>query len=96
MKAKTANQTPAPKVDPEEEAAYKAFFDAVRIGSRQANSARQDFVPKYPISRYAESVYSGVVQAYYAKQDWKDFSRRGQGHRLQSGRRRPFSPSSAG
>jgi tetratricopeptide (TPR) repeat protein len=28
---------------------------------------------KYPASRYDESVYAGLVQAYYLKQDWTDF-----------------------
>jgi len=63
----------APKVDPAEEAAYKAYFDA---GSGSPNTRIQlgnDFLQKYPMSRYSESVYSGLVQAYYAKQDWKNF-----------------------
>lgn len=63
----------APKVDPAEEADYKAFFDA---GSGSPDTRIQlgnDFLQKYPMSRYAESVYSGLVQAYYAKQDWKNF-----------------------
>ena len=63
----------APKVDPAEEAAYKAFFDA---GSGSPDTRIQlgnDFLQQYPMSRYAESVYSALVQAYYAKQDWKNF-----------------------
>ena len=63
----------APKVDPAEEAAYKAFFDA---GSGTPDTRIQlgnDFLQKYPTSRYTESVYARLVQAYYAKQDWKNF-----------------------
>jgi len=65
-------QPPAPKVDPAEEADYKAFFVAgdspdtrIQLGT--------DFLTKYPGSRYVESVYAAIVQAYYAKQDWKNF-----------------------
>jgi tetratricopeptide (TPR) repeat protein len=66
-------QTPAPKVDPAEEAAYKAFFDAGPSAPDTRIQLGNDFLAKYPMSRYAESVYTGVVQAYYSKQDWKDF-----------------------
>ena len=68
-------QTPpaAPKVDPAEEAAYKAFFDAGASAPDNRIQLGNDFLMKYPMSRYAESVYAGVVQAYYAKQDWKNF-----------------------
>jgi tetratricopeptide (TPR) repeat protein len=63
----------APKVDPAEEAAYKAFFEAGASAADNRIPLGNDFLTKYPMSRYAESVYSGVVQAYYAKQDWKNF-----------------------
>jgi tetratricopeptide (TPR) repeat protein len=66
-------QPPAPKVDPAEEAAYKAFYDA---GSQPPDVRIQlgnDFLQKYPMSRYLESVYGALVQSYYAKQDWKNF-----------------------
>lgn len=66
-------QPPAPKVDPAEEAAYKAFFDAGASAPDTRIQLGTDFLAKYPMSRYAESVYAGIVQAYYAKQDWKDF-----------------------
>ena len=64
---------PAPKVDPAEEAAYKAFFDAGASAPDTRIQLGTDFLTKYPMSHYDESVYAGVVQAYYAKQDWKDF-----------------------
>ncbi len=64
---------PAPKVDPAEEAAYKAFFEAGASVPDTRIQLGNDFLAKYPTSRYAESVYSGIVQAYYSKQDWKNF-----------------------
>lgn len=63
----------APKVDPKEEAAYKAFYDASDQDADKKIELGKDFLQKYPMSRYAESVDSGLVQAYYMKQDWKDF-----------------------
>jgi tetratricopeptide (TPR) repeat protein len=66
-------QPPAPKLDPAEEAAYKAFFDASASSPDNRIQLGTDFLTKYPMSHYAESVYAGVVQAYYAKQDWKNF-----------------------
>jgi tetratricopeptide (TPR) repeat protein len=63
----------APKVDPAEEAAYKAFFDAGSGAPDTRIQLGNDFLQKYPMSRYDESVYAGLVQAYYSKQDWKNF-----------------------
>jgi tetratricopeptide (TPR) repeat protein len=63
----------APKVDPKEEAAYKAFFDASPQDADKKIELGKDFLEKYPMSRYAESVNAGLVQAYYLKQDWKNF-----------------------
>jgi len=65
--------TPPPAVDPQEEAAYKAFFDAGPQAPDTRIQLGNDFVQKYPTSHYAESVYAGLVQAYYSKQDWKNF-----------------------
>jgi tetratricopeptide (TPR) repeat protein len=63
----------APKLDPAEEAAYKAFFE-VPAGSEDTRiQLGTDFVQKYPTSRYLESVYAELVQTYYVKQDWKNF-----------------------
>ncbi len=63
----------APKVDPKEEAAYKAFFEANPQDADMKIELGKDFLQKYPMSRYVESVDAGLVQAYYQKQDWKDF-----------------------
>jgi tetratricopeptide (TPR) repeat protein len=65
--------TPPPAVDPQEEAAYKAFFDAGPQAPDTRIQLGNDFLQKYPASRYDESVYAGLVQAYYSKQDWKNF-----------------------
>ncbi len=61
------------KIDAKEEAAYKAFFDASPQDPDKKIELGKDFLQKYPMSRYAESVDAGLVQAYYQKQDWKDF-----------------------
>ena len=63
----------APKIDPKEEAAYKAFYDANPQDPDKKIELGKDFLQKYPMSRYAESVDAGLVQAYYLKQDWKNF-----------------------
>jgi tetratricopeptide (TPR) repeat protein len=65
-------QGTAPKVDPKEEAAYKAFFEASPQDPDKKLQLGLDFAQNYPNSRYIESVYAGLSQAYYAKQDWKN------------------------
>jgi tetratricopeptide (TPR) repeat protein len=75
LKEKTLDQgnaPPAPKVDPKEEAAYKAFFDTSAQDADKKIQLGEDFAKTYPSSRYIESVYAGLSQAYYAKQDWKN------------------------
>ncbi len=66
-------QPPAPKIDPAEEADYKAFFEAGGSAPDTRIQLGTDFLAKYPMSHYAESVYAALVQAYYVKQDWKNF-----------------------
>ena len=61
-----------PKVDPKEEAAYKAFFDASAQDADQKIQLGEDFAKTYPKSSYIESVYAVLSQAYYVKQDWKN------------------------
>lgn len=66
-------QTPAapPKVDPEEEKAYKAFVDA---SSPQQADTRiklgEQFVAKYPPSKYLEQIYTHLMQDYLDKQQF--------------------------
>lgn len=75
LKEKQLSPTPPPvaKVDPQEEAAYKAFYQANPQDPDSRIRLGQDFLQKYPMSRYLESVYAGVSQAYYTKQDWNNF-----------------------
>ncbi len=61
------------KLDPKEEAGYKAFFETPEQDPAKRIELGQDFLQKYSGSRYAEAVYSGLVRAYYAKQDWPNF-----------------------
>jgi len=65
--------TPAPKVDPKEEAAYKAFYESSASEPDARIKLGEDFLQKYPASRYAESVDAGLTHSYFAKQDWKNF-----------------------
>ena len=65
-------EAPAEKVDPKEEAAYKAFFDTSAQDADKKIQLGEDFAKTYPSSRYIESVYAVLSQAYYVKQDWKN------------------------
>ncbi|HVB86605.1 MAG TPA: tetratricopeptide repeat protein [Candidatus Dormibacteraeota bacterium] len=64
---------PAPKIDPKENAAYKAFFDTNPQDADTRIQLGEAFVKQYPSGPYTEAVYAGLVQAYYLKQDWKKF-----------------------
>lgn len=56
--------TPAPPVNPEEDAAFKAF-DAIPLNDADKKTkAGEDFVQKYPQSRYLPPVYSNLVKLY--------------------------------
>jgi tetratricopeptide (TPR) repeat protein len=65
----------APKLNPKEEADYKAL-NAVPDNDRSAADKKiqlaQQFLQKYPGSRYEESAMNQLVSAYYVKQDWTD------------------------
>lgn len=68
---KSAAPAPAaPKVDPAEEADYKAFFELKPEDTDQRIALGDAFVQKYPTSKYDESVYTGVALAEYNKQDF--------------------------
>lgn len=58
----------APKVDPEEEKSYKAFADAKPDDYDQQIQLGEDFVKKYPESKYNEFIYSRLTNAYFNKQ----------------------------
>ena len=61
--------TPAPPVNAEEDAAFKAF-DAIPVteGAKKIQ-AGEAFVQKYPQSRYLAPVYSNLVKAYLAENE---------------------------
>ena len=64
---------PGVKIDSKEQSAYDAFY---RVNSELADKKIQlgnAFLEKYPTSIFAEAVDAGMVNAYYAKQDWKGF-----------------------
>lgn len=73
LEQRTLEGTAAAKVDPQEEAAYKAFYDTNPQDADTRIKLGEAFVVKYPMSHYDESVYAGLAHAYYAKQDWKNF-----------------------
>ncbi|MGB8540506.1 MAG: hypothetical protein WCD49_02610 [Candidatus Acidiferrales bacterium] len=67
----TQNPAEAPKVDPEEEKAYKAFYDANSPAQTDTRiKLGEDFVAKYPKSKYAEVVYARLMQDYFNKQQF--------------------------
>src|SRR5271154_5544979 len=53
-----------PPVSAEEEAAYKAFADVVLTDYQKKIAAGEEFVQKYPKSRYLPSVYSTLTNDY--------------------------------
>src|ERR1700735_2833310 len=66
-----SSQTPAeaPKIDPEEEKAYKAFYDASTPQQADAQVKLGElFIAKYPQSKYVEQVYARLMQDYLDKQ----------------------------
>jgi tetratricopeptide (TPR) repeat protein len=70
--APNGTQTPpaeAPKVNPQEEADYKAFTALKTEDVNNQIKLGEDFVQKYPESKYDESVYAKLTQAYAVKQD---------------------------
>jgi len=58
---------------PKEVAAYKAFYSANVEDIDKKIKLGHDFLEKYPKSQLAEAVEAGLTNAYYEKQDWKDF-----------------------
>jgi tetratricopeptide (TPR) repeat protein len=56
--------TPAPPVNAEEDAAYKAFEAIPLTDSSKKTPAGEAFVEKYPQSRYLAPVYSTLVKLY--------------------------------
>jgi TolA-binding protein len=56
-----------PPVNAEEDAAVKAFRDTRLQEQDKKDKLAEDFVQKYPQSRYAPEVYNWLVRSYYRK-----------------------------
>lgn len=61
-----AAEPAAPPLNPEEEAAYKALFEVPHSDPRKQIELGEQFLKTYPTSRYNESVYSRLANAYLA------------------------------
>jgi tetratricopeptide (TPR) repeat protein len=61
--------TPAPPVNAEEDAAYKAFAAIPLTDGAKKIQAGEAFVQKYPQSRYLAPVYSGLVKLYLGENE---------------------------
>ncbi len=61
-------QPAAPAVNPEEDAAYKAFAEVSSMEIDRQIALGEDFLKKYPESRYREALYAILVRDYYQKQ----------------------------
>src|SRR5271163_1914776 len=66
----TAPALAAPKADPEEEAAYKAFTDTKPEDPDKRIQLGEAYIQKYPSGKYLEPVYQGLTTAEYSKQDF--------------------------
>jgi len=60
----------APKADPEEEAAYKAFNDTKPEDADKRIQLGEAYIQKYPNGKYVAPVYSGLTVSEYSKQDF--------------------------
>lgn len=66
---KNESKQAAPKVNKAEEEAYKAFY-ASRTGAPPTQvQLGEDFIKKFPTSRYLPGVYAQLTTAYYAMGD---------------------------
>jgi tetratricopeptide (TPR) repeat protein len=65
-----ATPASAPKLDPAEEADYKAFIALKPEDDDKRVELGDAFVQKYPTGRYTEAVYSQLTQAEYNKRDF--------------------------
>jgi len=60
-------------VDSKQKDAYAAFYKVNPEDPDKKIELGNKFLQKYPKSPFAEAVDVGLTNAYYAKQDWKDF-----------------------
>jgi len=61
--------TPAPPVNPEEDAAFKAFDTIQFTDGAKKIAAGEAFIQKYPQSRYLAPIYSNLVKLYLTAND---------------------------
>ena len=59
--------SPAPPVNAEEDAAYKAFRELPMTDVDKKNQAGEAFLQKYPQSRYRGDVYAWLVRGYWSQ-----------------------------
>lgn len=59
-------------INPREQSAYDRFFHASPEDIDKKIQMGRDFLVKFPTSVLTEPVESGLVSAYYAKQDWNN------------------------
>jgi tetratricopeptide (TPR) repeat protein len=64
---------PGVTIDAKEQKAYDAFLHVTSEDPDKKILLGNTFLEKYPKSVFAEAVEAGLTNAYYAKQDWKDF-----------------------
>jgi tetratricopeptide (TPR) repeat protein len=64
---------PGVTVDAKEQKAYDAFYHASSQEPDKKISLGTVFLEKYPKSIFAEAVEAGLTNAYFTKEDWKDF-----------------------
>ena len=62
--APTPAEPAAPPVNEEEEKAYKAFYDLPKTENQRTAEAGEDFLKKFPESRYKEAVFTKLVNTY--------------------------------
>jgi tetratricopeptide (TPR) repeat protein len=62
----TMDSAPAPAASPEEDAAYKALQDPTLKEPAKKIQMAEDFLQKYPQSRYRPGVYQVLVSGYFA------------------------------
>jgi tetratricopeptide (TPR) repeat protein len=60
------DQQAPPPASPEEEAAFKAFQEAPVTDPAKKTQLGEDFIQKYPQSKYRGVVYQGLVSGYFA------------------------------
>jgi tetratricopeptide (TPR) repeat protein len=66
--AAQGTDTAAPPVNAEEDAAFKAFQDAPATDVAKKQQLAEDFLQKYPQSRYRPAFYQNLISIYFATQ----------------------------